>query len=79
MIRILVVTLLAVFLSGQIEAQKVKHVVLIGIDGLGANYISKEKMPALASLMATGAYSLHGTFRIAFIKCRQLGVDVHGS
>jgi len=59
MIRIFIFTLLAVFLSGQIEAQKVKHVVLIGVDGLGANYISKEKMPALASLMATGSYSLH--------------------
>ena len=59
MFRILVVALLAVFLGGQADAQKIKHVVLIGIDGFGANYYSKEQMPALANLMATGAYSLH--------------------
>jgi len=59
MIRVLAVTLLALFLGGQMEAQKIKHVVLIGIDGLGANYYSKEQMPTLANLMATGSYSLH--------------------
>jgi len=59
MFRILVAALLAVFLGGQMSAQKVKHVVLIGIDGFGANYYSKEEMPALANLMAGGAYSLH--------------------
>lgn len=58
-VRIFVVALLAVFMSGQMEAQKIKHVVLIGIDGLGANYISKEEMPTLASLMTTGSYSMH--------------------
>jgi len=59
MTRIFVAALFAVLLGGQINAQKVKHVVLIGIDGLGANYISKEEMPTLANLMATGSYSLH--------------------
>jgi predicted AlkP superfamily pyrophosphatase or phosphodiesterase len=51
--------LLALLLSSRAGSQKVKHVVLIGIDGLGANYISKEEMPTLAKLMSTGAYSLH--------------------
>jgi len=59
MVRILIVALLALALGGQMKAQKVKHVVLIGVDGLGANYISKEEMPTLTNLMATGAYSLH--------------------
>ncbi|HEY1741973.1 MAG TPA: alkaline phosphatase [Granulicella sp.] len=59
MFRVIAATLLVVLLGGQIVAQKVKHVVLIGIDGLGANYITKEEMPTLTNLMTTGAYSMH--------------------
>ena len=59
MARFLVLFLAALFLVCNAGAEKVKHVVLIGIDGLGANYISKQEMPTLAGLMVRGSYSLH--------------------
>lgn len=47
-------------LSLQLNAQvkKVKHVVLIGFDGLGAYAIADAQMPVLKQLMATGSWSL---------------------
>ena len=59
MIRCLAVALLTMLVGNFANAQKVKHVVLIGVDGMGAGYISPTEMPTLASLMTTGSYSLH--------------------
>ncbi len=59
MFRVLVALLFVSLIAGPSEAQKIKHVVLIGVDGLGADYISKEKMPTLGRLMTEGSYSLH--------------------
>ena len=38
--------------------QRAKHVVLIGLDGWGAYSVHKADMPALASLMEQGSYTL---------------------
>jgi predicted AlkP superfamily pyrophosphatase or phosphodiesterase len=35
-----------------------KHVVVVGVDGLGARYLNAAKMPALRRLMSEGAWSL---------------------
>lgn len=45
-----------------LKAQKksIKHVILIGIDGLGANYLAKaSNVPVMQELMRNGSYTLH--------------------
>lgn len=45
-------------LSAQVEG--VKHVILIGVDGMGANYLSKaENIPVMRSIMQKGASTMH--------------------
>lgn len=44
---------------GFAQLKKVKHIIVIGIDGLGANYMTKGKMPYTETLMQNGSYSLH--------------------
>ncbi len=41
------------------QTGKIKHVVLVGFDGLGAYAIPKAEMPNLKHMMQTGSYSLH--------------------
>lgn len=41
------------------QTRKIKHVVLVGFDGLGAYAIPKAEMPNLKQMMQTGSYSLH--------------------
>lgn len=38
--------------------QKIKHVVLIGVDGMGAYAFKKAKLPVMQSMMANGSWSL---------------------
>ena len=59
MLRLLALVLLFTLLGKDAHAQKIKHIVLIGIDGFGANYYTNGQMPTLAGLMAHGSYSLH--------------------
>lgn len=45
-------------LYGQVKG--VTHVILIGVDGMGANYLAKAKnIPIMKMMMREGAYSLH--------------------
>lgn len=44
-------------LSAQIKG--IKHVILIGVDGMGANYLAKANIPVMKQLMQDGAYTLH--------------------
>lgn len=38
----------------------IKHVILIGVDGMGANYLAKaNNIPTMNSLMKNGSYTLH--------------------
>ena len=42
------------------QIKAVKHVILIGVDGMGANYLSKaENIPVMKMMMREGAYTLH--------------------
>jgi len=42
------------------QVKGVKHVILIGVDGMGANYLSKaENIPVMRSLMRMGASTMH--------------------
>src|SRR5690349_852229 len=58
--RIILSVLIFAGLSAHLDAQvkKVKHVVLIGFDGLGAYAIPEAEMPVLKELMTTGSWSL---------------------
>ena len=38
--------------------QKIKHVVLIGVDGMGAYAFKKAKLPVMQSMMQRGSWSL---------------------
>ena len=41
------------------QPKNIKHVIVIGIDGLGARYMTKGAMPYTEQLMKEGSYSLH--------------------
>ena len=41
------------------QPKNIKHVIVVGIDGLGANYMFKGSMPYAEQLMKAGSYSLH--------------------
>ncbi len=57
-ITLALLTIIPFFLSAQVNG--VKHVILIGVDGLGANYIdSAHDIPNLKMLMKEGSYTLH--------------------
>lgn len=60
MYRLKNLTAVLLLLSSQMNAQlkDVKHVLLIGVDGLGAYAIPQAEMPHLKSLMAKGSSSL---------------------
>ena len=50
--------MLPLLLNAQIKG--VKHVILIGVDGLGANYLARaNNIPVMKQLMQTGAYTMH--------------------
>lgn len=54
--------LIALFFAqtiSQAQTGKIKHVVLVGFDGLGAYAIPKAEMPTLKQMMEDGSYSLH--------------------
>ena len=44
-------------LTAQIKA--VKHVILIGVDGMGANYLPNADIPIMTMMMRNGSYTLH--------------------
>lgn len=42
------------------QVKGIKHVILIGVDGMGANYLSKaNNIPVMQMMMKEGAYTLH--------------------
>ena len=42
------------------QIKGVKHVILIGVDGMGANYLSKaENIPVMKMMLLKGSYSMH--------------------
>lgn len=44
----------------QAQVKDIQHVILIGVDGMGANYLSKAKdIPVMKLLMREGAYTMH--------------------
>lgn len=44
----------------QAQVKGVKHVILIGVDGMGANYLKKaDSIPVMKMMMKDGAYTLH--------------------
>ncbi len=47
---------MSIVLTAQVK--KVKHIILIGCDGLGAYAIPDAQMPHLKNLMKSGSYSL---------------------
>lgn len=57
--RLVIIALAILPCVGFAQLKKVKHVIVIGIDGLGANYMTKGKMPYTETLMQNGSYSLH--------------------
>lgn len=50
--------LLTFAIAGSAQIKKVKHVVLIGVDGFGAYSFQKAKIPNIRKLMAEGSWSL---------------------
>lgn len=63
MIRMLFLAAVAVFASTPFpvlaRVRGVEHVVIIGVDGMGAHWIEKAETPHMHALMARGAWSLH--------------------
>lgn len=55
-LSVLIFAGLSLHLNAQVK--KIKHVVLIGFDGLGAYAVPDAEMPILKQLMATGSWSL---------------------
>src|SRR5690348_1848737 len=44
----------------QAQVKGIKHVILIGVDGMGANYLKKaDSIPVMKMMMKDGAYTLH--------------------
>lgn len=43
----------------QAQVKGIKHVILIGIDGLGANYFKDAEIPVMKTMMQKGTFSLH--------------------
>jgi hypothetical protein len=59
MIKRILLSLFLVCVASSAEAKKIKHVVLIGMDGMAATYIPKSNMASLQGLMRDGAFTLH--------------------
>lgn len=55
--RICILLFLPTLLNAQIKA--VKHVILIGVDGMGANYLPDADIPTMTMMMHNGSYTLH--------------------
>jgi predicted AlkP superfamily pyrophosphatase or phosphodiesterase len=69
--KLLFLILLLIYLQPlNAQNKKAKHVVLIGIDGLGAYSFKKADMPNIKKLMERG---------ITIVKCTKLGIHGHGS
>lgn len=57
-ILVLFLTFSPLMLNAQISG--INHVILIGVDGMGANYISKaDSIPVIKKMMREGSYTLH--------------------
>src|SRR5882757_8575877 len=41
------------------QIKGVRHVILIGVDGMGANYLSNAEIPTMTMMMHNGTYTLH--------------------
>ncbi|HLR36787.1 MAG TPA: alkaline phosphatase [Chitinophagaceae bacterium] len=54
---LLLLILFPILVDAQVKG--VKHVILIGIDGLGANYLKQANIPELKAAMKEGAYTMH--------------------
>ncbi|MCE2849571.1 MAG: alkaline phosphatase family protein, partial [Chitinophagaceae bacterium] len=52
------ITIITTFHSQLFAQQKIKHVVLIGVDGMGAYAFKKAQLPLMQSMMANGSWSL---------------------
>ncbi|HOZ84159.1 MAG TPA: alkaline phosphatase [Niabella sp.] len=55
---LLAITGILLFLASNAQPKKIKHVILIGCDGLGAYALPQADMPNLKKLMSDGAWSL---------------------
>ena len=56
--RVLLITALLLFFTGLVQAQEAKYVIVITIDGLRPDAISKSNAPNIKSLIKEGSYSL---------------------
>jgi len=41
------------------QVRGIRHIILIGVDGMGANYLHDAQIPVMTSMMQAGAYTLH--------------------
>ncbi len=58
--RIILFLLIAIPILLQAQVKKIKHVIVIGVDGLGANYLAKAgNIRVMQMMMKEGSYTLH--------------------
>lgn len=58
--RTILFLLISIPMLLQAQVKKIKHVILIGVDGMGANYLAKASdIPVMQMMMKDGAYTFH--------------------
>ena len=56
----ILILLISIPMLLQAQVKKIKHVILIGVDGMGANYLAKASdIPVMQMMMKNGAYTFH--------------------
>jgi len=54
------ICILIILMAGSIYAQPLNHVLIISIDALHPDALQRARIPTIAKLMQTGAYTLDG-------------------